>query len=56
MAALAEYESRGARDGAICDRLHLAAARKARAEVFYTLDLRDFQSLARPGDPSIEMP
>ena len=56
MAALAECESRGVRGGAIYDWLHLAAARKARAEVFYTLDLRDFQSLARPGDPSIEMP
>jgi hypothetical protein len=35
---------------------HLAAARKAGAEVLVTLDLRDFQSLARPGDPRIEMP
>lgn len=56
MSALAECESRGVCGGAIYDWLHLAAARKVRAEVFYTLDLRDFQSLARPGDPRIEVP
>jgi len=56
MAALAECESRGVRGGAIYDWLHLAAARKAGAEVLLTLDLRDFKSLARPGDPRIEMP
>ena len=56
MAALAECESRGVRGDAIYDWLHLAAARKAGAEVLVTLDLRDFQSLARPGDPRIEMP
>jgi predicted nucleic acid-binding protein len=44
------------RGGAIYDWLHLAAARKAGAEVFITLDQRDFQSLMRPGDPRIEMP
>ena len=56
MAALAECESRGVRGGAIYDWLHLAAARNAGAELLITLDLRDFQSLARPGDPRIEMP
>lgn len=56
MAALAQCESRGVRGGAIYDWLHLAAARKAGAEVLFTLDLRDFQSLARPGDPRIERP
>jgi predicted nucleic acid-binding protein len=56
LAALAECASRGVRGGAIYDWLHLAAARKVRAEVFYTLDLRDFQSLAQPGDPRIEVP
>lgn len=55
-AALAECESRGVRGGAIYDWLHLAAARKAGAQVMLALDLRDFQSLARPGDPRIEMP
>lgn len=56
MAALSDCESRGVRGGAVYDWLHLAAARKAGAEVLVTLDLRDFQSLARPGDPRIEMP
>ena len=56
LAALAECESRGVRGGAIYDSLHLAAARKAGTEVFFTLDLHDFQSLARRGDPRIEMP
>ena len=54
--ALAESEARGVRGGAIYDWLHLAAARKAGAEVFVALNLRDFQSLARPGDPRIEAP
>lgn len=56
MVALGECESRGVRGGAIYDWLHLAAARKAGAERLVTLDRRDFQSLARPGDPAIGMP
>lgn len=56
MAAMAECESRGVRGGAIYDWLHLAAAKKAGAAVLFTLDLRDFRSLARPGDPRIEVP
>jgi predicted nucleic acid-binding protein len=56
LAALAECHARGVRGGAIYDWLHLAAARKAGAEVLITLDLRDFRSLARPGDPRIEAP
>jgi predicted nucleic acid-binding protein len=56
VAALAECEARGVRGGAIYDWLHLVAARKAGAEVLFTLDLRDFQTLARPGDPRIESP
>ena len=56
LAALAECESRGVRGGAIYDGLHLAAARKAGAEIFFKLDLRDFRSLARPGYPRIEKP
>lgn len=55
-AALAECESRGVRGGAVYDWLHLAAARKAGAQALITLDLRDFQVLARPGDPRIVMP
>lgn len=53
---LADCESRGVRGSAIYDWLHLAAARKAGAEVLLTLELRDFRSLARAGDPRIEMP
>lgn len=56
MAALAECQSRGVRGGAIYDWLHLAAARKAGAQALVTLDLRDFQALARPGDPRITTP
>ena len=56
MLALLDCEQRGVRGGAIYDWLHLAAARKAKAEVFYTLNLRDFQALARPGDPTISLP
>ena len=56
MAVLAECEPRGVRGGAVYDLLHLAAARKAKAEVFVTLDARNFQALARPGDPRIESP
>lgn len=55
-ATLAECEARGVRGGAIYDWLHLAAARKAGAEVFVTLNLRDFRSLTRSGDPRIEAP
>lgn len=54
-AALAECESRGVCGGAVHDRLHSVVPRKARAQVFYTLNLRDFQSLARPCDLRIEM-
>ena len=56
MAALQDCGKRGARGGAVYDWLHLAAARKAGAEVFFTLNLRDFQALARPGDPDIQSP
>ena len=34
----------------------LTGGRKARAEVYFTLNLRDFQALARPGDPFIRVP
>ena len=56
LAALQACEQRGARGGAVYDWLHLAAARKASAEVFYTLNLRDFQALAKPGDPALRVP
>ena len=54
--AMKAAHHRGVRGGAIYDWLHLAAARKARAEVFFTLNLRDFPALARPGDPFIRIP
>ena len=56
MAAIAETERRGVRGGAVYDGLHLAAARKAGAEALVTLDVRDFQALAKPGDPYVRAP
>lgn len=56
MAAIAETERRGVRGGAVYDWLHLAAARKAGAEALVTLDVRDFQALAKPGDPYVRAP
>lgn len=55
-AALHECLGRGVRGGAIYDFLHLVAARKAGAHKLVTLDVRDFQALARKGDPAIETP
>lgn len=54
--AFDESSSRGVRGGAIYDYLHLAAARKARAPVLYTLNISDFRSFHRPGDPQIVHP
>ena len=54
--SLSDGERRGVRGGAVYDWLHLAAARKAGAERVITLNLRDFQALARPGDPRIKAP
>jgi len=56
MLALQDCERRGVRGGAVYDWMHLAAARKAGAEVFFTLNMRDFQALARPGDPAVCVP
>ena len=56
MVALSECEARGVRGGAVYDLLHLAAARKAKAEVLLTLDGRNFRAFAKPGDPRIETP
>lgn len=55
-AALAECSSRGVRGGAVYDLLHLIAARKAGVERLVTLNLRDFQALARSGDPQVGAP
>lgn len=54
--ALKAAHHRGVRGGAVYDWLHLAAARKAGAEVFFTLNVRDFRALTRPGDPVIQSP
>lgn len=56
VAAPSDCERRGVRGGAAFDWLHRAAARKAGAERVVTLNLRDFQSLRRPGDPRVEAP
>lgn len=56
MAALQGSDARGVRGGTVYDLLHLAAARKAGAARLMTLDRRDFQALAQPGDPRIESP
>ncbi len=54
--ALRECEARGVRGGAVFDYLHLAAARKARADKLYTLNLSNFMAFHRPGDPAIAHP
>ncbi len=54
--AFEEAEARGVRGGAIYDYLHLFAARKAGAKRFFTLNLSDFLSFHRPGDPEIITP
>ncbi|MCW5560191.1 MAG: PIN domain-containing protein [Verrucomicrobiae bacterium] len=53
---LSETEPRGVRGGAVFDYLHLAAARKAKAERFYTLNVSNFRAFHRPGDPQILHP
>lgn len=47
---------RGVRGGAVYDFLHLGAAAKAGVRTFYTLNLSDFRSMWRPGDPEIAEP
>ena len=54
--ALVEAEQRGVRGGAVFDYHHLVAAAKERAEKLYTLDVQDFRSFYRPGDPVIVHP
>lgn len=55
-AAVQEAQPRGVRGAAIFDYLHLASARKAKVRRLYTLDVSDFQSFHRPGDPAIVHP
>jgi len=54
--AFDESQRRGVRGGAIYDYLHLVAARKAGAAKLYTLNLDDFKSFHRAGDPEIVSP
>ena len=56
LAAYEEAAQRGIRGGAIYDYLHLVAARQAGAARFYPLNLADFRSFQRPGDPQIVHP
>jgi len=56
LTACEEAQARGVRGGAIYDYLHLAAARKAGAKHLFTLNLDDFLSFHRPGDPEILLP
>ena len=56
LVAFGEAEARGVRGGAIYDYLHLFAARKAGAKRFFTLNLGDFHSFHRSGDPEILSP
>lgn len=53
---LKQAHSAGVRGGAIYDYLHLMAARKAKADVLYTLNARHFAALARSDDPDIRSP
>ena len=54
--AMRESHPRGVRGGAIFDYLHLVAARKAKAKRLYTLNVANFRSFHRPGDPDVLHP
>ncbi len=54
--AMRESKQRGVRGGVIFDYLHLVAARKAKAKRLYTLNVSNFRSFHRPGDPDIVHP
>ena len=56
MAALQQARLRGVRGGAGYDFMHLIAARKAGAEILYTINLSDFLHLRREGDPEMRCP
>jgi hypothetical protein len=51
--AVKSAHTRGVRGGAIYDFLHFTAARKARVDRVYTLNVRHFRAFHRPGDPEI---
>jgi len=54
--AMREAEARGVRGGAVFDYLHLVAARHAKVERLFTLNLSNFRSFQRPGDPEVAHP
>lgn len=54
--ALADSRARGVRGAAVYDYLHLVAAKKAGVTRLLTLDRRNFEALAKAGDPRIETP
>jgi predicted nucleic acid-binding protein len=56
LAAIGKTSAGGVRGGALYDFLHLAAARKAKASILYTLNVRHFAAMSRPGSLSIELP
>jgi predicted nucleic acid-binding protein len=47
---------RGVRGGGVYDYMHLVTARKANAEIIYTINLSDFHHFLRDGDPEIRRP
>ena len=56
MAALRQARLRGAQGGAVYDFMHLIAARKAGADILYTINFSDFRYLSREGDPEVRCP
>lgn len=56
LAALRQAKKQGVRGGAVYDYMHLVAARKAKVEALYTINLSDFTGLTREGDPEIRRP
>ncbi len=54
--ALDQARAHGVRGGAVYDYMYMVAARKAQADILYTLNLADFHSLKREGDPEILRP
>jgi predicted nucleic acid-binding protein len=56
IAAQSNARKKGVRGGGVYDYMHLVAARKAKAEMLYTLNLDDFRSIRREDDPEVRRP
>jgi predicted nucleic acid-binding protein len=56
VAAQGSARKQGVRGGGVYDYMHLVAARKAKADILYTINLSDFQHLHGEGDPEIRCP